>query len=135
MFAFTYNKPPKQVKGLTCTLSGPTASSGGCDAVVASGSGSQSGKSYSGLANGSYTFSVSDASGPASATRHFTINVSAPARHIYWSNASIGIGRADIDGQNPNAAFISGVKAPGLAVDSGHIYWVTGGRSRCHRSR
>src|SRR2546421_1810132 len=66
--AFTYNRTPKQVKALTCTLSGPSSSSGACDAVVASGSGSQSGKSYSGLANGSYTVTGSDG-GSASGVR------------------------------------------------------------------
>jgi hypothetical protein len=59
-FAFTYNRQPKATQTLTCALSGPTPSSGACDAPFASGDkSSQSGKSYSGLANGSYTFTVS----------------------------------------------------------------------------
>jgi hypothetical protein len=82
-FAFTYNKMPKSTRTLVCTLSGPTASSGPCDAPVASGSGSRSGKSYSGLANGDYTFTVSLSltdGGTASATRRFTVNV--PVGHV-----------------------------------------------------
>jgi hypothetical protein len=89
---------------------------------VAAGAGSQSGKSYGGLANGSYTFSVSLSltdGGTASATRHFTIAVA--SRHVYWGNVNAGtIGRADVDGENPNPSFITGVRAPrGLAVDPG----------------
>jgi hypothetical protein len=53
-FAFTYNRTAKQTQSLTCTLSGPTSSSGACDALTAiPGDGSNSGKSYSGLAGGS----------------------------------------------------------------------------------
>jgi len=121
-FAFTYNRKPKQTQTLTCSLSGPTSSSGPCDAPVASGTGSRSGKSYSGLANGSYTFSVlltlTDG-GTATASRQFTINV--PVRHVYWTNFDANtIGRADLDGQNVNQSFISGASGPfGLAVDSG----------------
>jgi alpha-tubulin suppressor-like RCC1 family protein len=76
-FAFTYNRTAKQTRSLACTLSGPTSSSGACDAPTAiPGDGSKSGKSYSGLANGSYTFTalltLTDG-GTASATRHFTV--------------------------------------------------------------
>src|SRR5689334_12283111 len=53
-FAFTYNKKPKATRTLTCALAGPTSSSGACNAPVASGDGSRSGKSNSGLQNGSY---------------------------------------------------------------------------------
>ena len=78
-FKFTYNRKPNATKTLTCTLMGPTPSSGACDAPAASGSGdSQSGKSYSGPANGSYTFTAKltlTDGGTASATRHFTVNV------------------------------------------------------------
>ena len=78
-FAFTYNKKPKATRTLTCTLSGPTSVSGACDAPVAFGEkGSRSGKFYSGLASGSYTFTVSlilTDGGTASATRHFTVAV------------------------------------------------------------
>jgi Low-density lipoprotein receptor repeat class B len=87
-FSFAYNRTPKQTGTLSCTLSGPTSSSGGCDAPVASGSkDSQSGKSYSGLASGSYTFTVAltlTDGGTASAIRHFSVSVN--AGHIYWTN-------------------------------------------------
>ena len=81
-FRFTHNKKPSATRTLTCALAGPTASSGACDAPVANGSkGARSGKSYSGLGNGEYTFTVSltlTDGGTASATRHFTVNVPAP---------------------------------------------------------
>jgi hypothetical protein len=82
---FAYNKKPKATRRLTCTLAGPTPSSGACDAPVAAGDGSQSGKSYSGLANGSYTFTVTltlTDGGTASATRHFTVAVPLTASPI-----------------------------------------------------
>jgi hypothetical protein len=125
-FAFTYNRTPKQTQSLVCTLSGPTSASGACDAPVASGSGSQSGKSYGGLANGSYTFTVSltlTDGGTASATRHF--NVAVPVRHVYWADDGTGtIGRANLDGTGANQSFISGASGPiGVAVDAGHVYW------------
>jgi alpha-tubulin suppressor-like RCC1 family protein len=85
-FAFTYNKKPKATRTLTCTLSGPTSASGACDAPVASGEkGSQSGKPYSGLASGSYTFTVSlilTDGDTASATRQFTVAVPGAASAI-----------------------------------------------------
>ena len=85
-FAFRYKKKPKATRTLTCTLSGPTSASGACDAPVASGAkGSRSGKSYSGLANGSYTFTVSlilTDGGTASATRHFTVAAAGTASAI-----------------------------------------------------
>jgi hypothetical protein len=76
-FAFTYNRTPKQTQSLACTLAGPTSSSGVCEAPTAiPADGSKSGKSYSGLADGSYTFTalltLTDG-GTASATRHFTV--------------------------------------------------------------
>ena len=47
-------------------------------------------------------------------------------RHIYWANAGTNtIGRADLDGSNPNQSFITGASSPiGVAVDAEHIYWV-----------
>ena len=78
-FAFTYSKKPRGTQSLTCTLAGPTSASGACDPPVAFGEkGSQSGTSYSGLASGSYTFTVSlilTDGGTASATRQFTVAV------------------------------------------------------------
>ena len=46
-------------------------------------------------------------------------------RHIYWTNANANtIGRADLDGSNPNPSFITGADFPnGVAVDAEHIYW------------
>jgi PA domain-containing protein len=79
-FAFTYNRTPKQTKSLTCALSGPTSSSGPCDSPVAGGAGSTAGKSYTGLATGSYTFTVTMTlgdGGTATATTHFAYRVGA----------------------------------------------------------
>ena len=78
-FAFVYNRKPNATKSLICDLSGPTSSSGPCDAPVADGKfGSASGTSYSGLADGSYTLTVTltlTDGGTTSATRHFTVAV------------------------------------------------------------
>ena len=82
--AFTYNRIPNATESLVCALAGPTSSSDACDAPVASGPGSQSGKSYSGLVSGSYTFTVSltlEDGGTASATLHFTVAPAGPPRH------------------------------------------------------
>jgi hypothetical protein len=52
--------------------------------------------------------------------------VAAEGGHIYWTNASSGVGRADLDGSNADSAFIpvSAAGNPvGLAVDDQHIYW------------
>jgi hypothetical protein len=132
-FGFTYNRKPNATGTLVCALSGPTSSSGACDAPVASGSkGSRSGKSYSGLANGDYTFTVSltlTDGGTASATRRFSVDVPAP-RHVYWTNSgnplfSGTIGRANLDGTGANQGFITegfitGASEPfGVAVDAG----------------
>src|SRR4029453_13749845 len=84
-FAFTYNRKPKATRTLVCALSGPTSSSGACDTPVATATGSQSGKSYSALADGSYTFTVSRTltdGGTASATRHFTVAVPVTATAV-----------------------------------------------------
>ena len=126
-FEFTYNRKPKATRRLVCALSGPTSSSGPCDAPTAFGAdGSQSGASYSCLADGSYTLSVALSltdSGTASATRHFTVAV--VSGHVYWANNGAGtIGRANLDGTGANQGFISGADGPfGVAVDSGHVYW------------
>jgi hypothetical protein len=124
-FAFTYNRTPRQTHSLLCTLTGPTSSSGPCDPPVPSGAaGSQSGKSYSGLANGSYTFTVSlrATGGAASATRHFSIAL-AVARHLYWTNLGTNtIGRANVDGTGANQSFITGASGPKRpAVDSSYV--------------
>src|SRR5262245_2924065 len=78
-FAFAYNRKPKATQSLGCDLSGPTSSSGPCDTPVANGkAGSTSGASYTGLADGEYTFTVTltlTDGGSASAVRHFTVAV------------------------------------------------------------
>jgi hypothetical protein len=55
--------------------------------------------------------------------------------HVYWVNANItpdflgAIGRADLDGSNPDQTFTTSAMAPsfgflsGVAVDGSHIYW------------
>ena len=47
--------------------------------------------------------------------------------YIYWTANDGRIGRANIDGSNPNPDFITGLSQPsdlvGLAVDGSHIYW------------
>src|SRR5262245_40118053 len=76
-FAFTYPRKPSATAALTCALAGPTSSSGTCTAPVAEGSkGSKSGKSFSGLANGAYTFTVTlilGDGGVHAASRAFTV--------------------------------------------------------------
>jgi streptogramin lyase len=130
-FEFSYNRKPQATETLVCSLSGPTSSTGPCDAPVASGAkGSRSSKSYSGLASGSYKFTVSLAltdGGTASATRHFSIAM--PVRHIYWANSATGtIGRANVDGTGANQNFFTGASSPfGVAVDADHLYWTDAG--------
>jgi streptogramin lyase len=139
-FKFTSTKKPNATRTMVCALAGPTPSTGPCDAPVASGSkGSQSGKSYSGLANGSYTFTVlltlTDG-GTATATRHFSIDVPA-ARHLYWTNDSDPgtIGRANADGTGVNQSFITGASRPvKVAVDATHVYWTNRGTSTIGRA-
>ncbi|MFL5892017.1 MAG: hypothetical protein ACJ75I_04675 [Solirubrobacterales bacterium] len=47
--------------------------------------------------------------------------VAVDSGHVYWPNQLTGtIGRADLNGQNPNQSFITGVSGPfGVAVGSG----------------
>src|SRR5947208_15895089 len=47
---------------------------------------------------------------------------------VYWTETAIGTtGRANLDGSGVNLTFISGLDRPqGMAIDSAHIYWVTG---------
>jgi virginiamycin B lyase len=129
-FSFTYNRKPAAKLTLTCTLAGPTASSGDCDAPVASGTkNSLSGKSYTGLADGSYTFTVTvtltDGGAATSETRHFTLNV--PHDRIFWGTSG-ALGRANRDGTNVNKTFMTGVSTPlAIATDSNYIYWVSSG--------
>jgi hypothetical protein len=82
-FVFTYNRTPKQTKSLVCVLQGPSSSSGACDNATASTSGSSSGVSYGGLADGFYTLTVwltlTDG-GSVSATRHFSVAAKSQAQ-------------------------------------------------------
>jgi len=102
-FAFTYPKKPNQSKTFVCDLTGPTASSGPCDPTVVFGNGSLSGISYAGLANGSYTLTVSLISngggGQTSATRHFTVPVPNEIQGVRVSNATGGTFTLTFDGQ------------------------------------
>src|SRR4051812_17191726 len=47
--------------------------------------------------------------------------------HIYWSNPGFSqntIGRANLNGSEPNQSFITGAKSPfGVATDAAHVYW------------
>jgi hypothetical protein len=77
-FAFTYNRTSNQTRALTCALSGPTSSTGACNKPVATATGSSSGVSYTGLANGNYTLTVTlrlTDGGGATASRSFTVAV------------------------------------------------------------
>lgn len=72
----------------------------------------------------SATLSVSGTNSAVSASLALS-GSGAAVRHLYWTNFSGGtIGRANLDGSNPNQNFITGATNPiGLAVDAGHIYW------------
>ena len=67
--------------------------------------------------------------------------VAADQNFVYWLDGSIGqrIGRAGLDGSNPNLGFISNTAANcGLAVDSSYLYWgsnVQRGRACAGRRR
>jgi hypothetical protein len=47
---------------------------------------------------------------------------------VYWTEGAIDrTGRANFDGSGVNLSFITGLNRPqGMAIDSTHIYWVTG---------
>ena len=131
-FKFTYNRTTNQTQALTCSLrlGQTTVSSGPCDDLVNITGGAQADKSYSGLANGDYTFTVTltlTDGGTTAATRQFTISV--PTGHLYWANL-LGntIGRADLDG-NPasvNQSFVTVGSTLSLpAVDSNYVYWAS----------
>jgi hypothetical protein len=51
--------------------------------------------------------------------------VAVDGAHVYWTSMDgRTIGRANLDGSNPERTFISGVSSPcGVAVDGAHIYW------------
>ena len=47
---------------------------------------------------------------------------------VYWTEGVVDrIGRANLDASGVNLSFIAGLDKPqGMAIDSAHIYWVTG---------
>lgn len=57
--------------------------------------------------------------------------------HIYWvSRWDNTIGRANLDGTEPNFAFIEGADEPcGIAVDESHVYWANGGSDSIGRAK
>lgn len=67
----------KQTLSLTCTLAGPTASSAPCTTPAAIKGGESSGASYSGLRNGTYTFTATFTQtdgATAAVSRSFTVD-------------------------------------------------------------
>lgn len=63
--------------------------------------------------------------------------VAANGSHIYWTDTRFNqIGRANLDGSEPNWAFITGVnEACGLAVDDSYLYWADAGTNSIGRAR
>jgi len=55
--------------------------------------------------------------------------VAVDGSHLYWTDPEAGtIGRAELDGSNPEPNFITGAGNPqGVAVDSNYIYWANAG--------
>ncbi|HEX6986875.1 MAG TPA: hypothetical protein VF170_15975 [Planctomycetaceae bacterium] len=58
--------------------------------------------------------------------------VAVGAGHVYWADYRMvgpsGIGRAGLDGSNPDPTFIPGLSDPyGIAIDRRHVYWVDHG--------
>ncbi len=45
------------------------------------------------------------------------------AGHVYWTNYSGRIERANLDGTGIDPTFITGATAQAVTVDAGHIYW------------
>jgi hypothetical protein len=105
----------KTADGCTATSLGPRKS---CSVTV------QYGPTTAGQSD-SATLAASGKKPAASAS--LTLTGAGASRHVYWTNFDTNtIGRADLDGQNPNQFFILGASAPfGVAVDAGHVYWTT----------
>jgi len=56
----------------------------------------------------------------------FPTAVAVDEAHVYWANNNTGmIGRADLDGSNPDQEFIvtDSTDLEGVAVDAAHVYW------------
>jgi len=50
--------------------------------------------------------------------------VALDAAHVYWGEFGKGIGRARLDGSDPEPSFITGIEGPcGIALQGGYIYW------------
>jgi len=50
--------------------------------------------------------------------------VALDATHVYWGGFGESIGRAQLDGSNPEPSFITGVERPcGIALQGSRIYW------------
>jgi len=81
---------------------------------------------YAPPAAGSNTATLfASAKKPAASASLTLTGTGAPARHVYWANDFAGtIGRASVDGSNPNQSFITGANNPvGVAVDGNYVYW------------
>jgi virginiamycin B lyase len=50
------------------------------------------------------------------------VGIAVGAGHIYWAHPE-AIGRANLDGSNPNQSFVPAGLPYAVAVDSSHIYW------------
>lgn len=63
-------------------------------------------------------------------------DIAVDSNYLYWTNYLTGaIGRADLDGSNPDASFITGTSQPrGLAIGSGRIYWSSAGTGQIGRA-
>jgi len=56
--------------------------------------------------------------------------------HLYWANEGTNaIGLANLNGSEPNQAFITGATKPeAVAVDAGHVYWANDGTNAIGRA-
>src|SRR6266545_474363 len=119
---------------LTVTLSGSSAFTKTADGCTATSLGPRKSCSvsvqYAPTTAGQSDSATLAASGKkTAASASLTLTGAGASRHVYWANLNTGtIGRADLDGQNPNQSFITGTSFPrGVAVDSGHVYWTNAG--------
>src|SRR6266508_1325005 len=113
---------------LTVTLSGSSAFTKTADGCTATSLGPRKSCSvsvqYAPTTAGQSDSATLAASGKkTAASASLTLTGAGASRHVYWANYNTGtIGRADVDGQNPNQSFITGATFPeGVAVDSGHV--------------
>jgi len=66
-----------------------------------------------------------------------TCGLEVDAQHLYWADVEAGtVGRANLDGTNPERAFVPGLSLPcGIAVDAGHVYWAERAADTIGRAR